>query len=99
MRFGKVLEETDKYLTHNEMTLNGDETESYFFVNHISSDREFSFLKARLLKTGHACCYLGVQFDSNLAFENHLFSVLIKMAKAIPLTYSVRKKILLKSKI
>ena len=64
-----------------------------FFTNH----PEFSF-KGEVTKPAHACRYLGVQIDSNLTFENHLNSVLSKMANAICL-YLVRNQIPLKVRI
>ena len=78
----KTLEQTDKYLTENELILNADKTEMLFFTNHTNSDPEFSF-KGEVIKPAHACRYLGVQIDSNLTFENHLNSVLSKIANAI----------------
>ena len=74
-RIEKILEQTDNYLTKNKLTLNADKTELLFFTNQTSSDPEFSF-KGEVIKPAHACRYLGVQIDSNLAFENHLNSVL-----------------------
>ena len=76
----KTLEETDKYLTENQLTLNADKTEMLFFANHTNSDPEFSF-KGEVIKPAHACRYLGVQIDSNLTFENYLNQS--KMANAI----------------
>ena len=70
----KVLEQTDKYATENQLTLNAAKTEILFFTNHTNSDPEFSF-KGEIIKPAHACRYLGVQIDSNLTFENHLNSV------------------------
>ena len=52
-----------------------------FFKNRTISDPEFTF-KGEVIKPAHSCCYLGVQNDSNLFFENHLNSVLSKMANA-----------------
>ena len=69
-----------------------------FCTNHTNSDPEFSF-KGEVIKPAHACRYLGVQIDSNLTFENHLNSVLIKMANAIRSLYLVRNQILLKVRI
>ena len=43
----KILEQTDKYLTENQLTLNADRTEMLFFTNHTNSDPEF-FLMAKL---------------------------------------------------
>ena len=79
----KVLEQPDKYITENQLTLNADKTEMLFLTNHTNSDPEFSF-KGEIIKPAHACCYLGVQSDSNLTFENHLNSVLSKIANEIP---------------
>ena len=62
-----------------------------FFTNHTNSDPEFSF-KGEVIKPAHACRFLGVQIDSNLTFENHLNSVLSKMANAIRSIYLVSKK-------
>ena len=69
-----------------------------FFTNHTNSDPEFSF-KGEVIKTAHACSYLGVQIDSNLTFENNLNSVLSKMANAIRSLYLVRNQIPLKVRI
>ena len=65
------------------------------FTNHTDSDPEFPF-KGEVIKPAHACRYLGVQIDSNLAFENHLKSVLNKIANAIRYLYLVRNQIPLK---
>ena len=91
----KILEQTDNYLTENQLTLNADKTEMLFFTNHTNSDPEFSF-KGEVIKPAHACCYLSEQIDSNLTFENHLNSVLSKMANAIRSWYLVRNQIPLK---
>ena len=69
-----------------------------FFTNKTSSDPEFSF-KGEVTKPAHACRYLGVQIDSNLTFENHLNSVLNKMADAIRSLYLVRNQFPLKVRI
>ena len=63
-----------------------------FFTNHTNSDPEFSF-KGEVIKRAHSCHYLGVQIDSSLNFENHLNSVLSKMANAIRSLYLVRNQI------
>ena len=94
----KILEQTHKYLTENQLTLNADKTEMLFFTNHTNSDPQFSF-KGEVIKPAHACRYLGVQIDSNLTFKNHLNSVLSKMANAIRSLYLVRNQIPLKVKI
>ena len=94
----KILEQTDKYLTENQLTLNADKTEMLFFINDTNSDPEFPF-KGEIIKPAHACRYLGVQIDSNLTFENHLNSVLSKMANAIRSLYLVRNQIPLKMRI
>ena len=94
----KISERTDKYLTENQLTLNADETEMLFFTNRIISDPEFSF-KSKVIKPALACCYLGVQIDSNLNFENHLNSVLSKMANANRSSYLVRNQIPLEVRI
>ena len=105
----KILEQTDKYPTENQLTLNADKTEMLFFTNRTNSDliqiilkfksyqfgSEFSF-KRKVIKPAHACHYLGVQIDSNLTSENHLNSVLSKMADAIRSLYLVRNQLPLK---
>ena len=91
----KILEKTNKYLTENQLTLNADTTEMLFFTNHTYSDPEFSF-KVEVIKSAHAFPYLGVQIDSNLTFENHLNSVLSKMANASRSVYLVSNQIPLK---
>ena len=94
----KILEQTDKYLTENQLTLNADKTEMLFFTNLTNSDPEFSF-KGEVIKPTHACRYLGIQIDSNLTFENHLNSVLSKMANAHCSLYLVRNQKHLKVRI
>ena len=94
----KILEQTDKYLTENQLTLNADKIEMLFFTDHTNSDPEISF-KGGVIKPAQACRYLGVQIDSNLTFENHLNSVLSKMANAIRSLYLVRNQIPLKVRI
>ena len=69
-----------------------------FFTTHTDSDPVFSF-KGELIKPAHTCRHLGVQIDSNLTFENHLNSVLSKMANAIRYLYLVRNQIPLKVRI
>ena len=69
-----------------------------FFTDHTNSDPEISF-KGEVIKPAHACRYLGVQIDSNLTFENHLNTVLSKMANAIRSLYLVRNQIPLKVRI
>ena len=64
----------------------------------INSDPEFSF-KRKIIKPAHACRYLGVQIDSNLTYENHLNSVLSKMANAFRSLNLVRNQIPLKVRI
>ena len=39
----KVLEQTDKYLTENQLTLNADKTEMLFFTDHTNSDGSRNF--------------------------------------------------------
>ena len=82
-------------MTENKLTLNSDKTEMLFFTNHTNSDPEFSF-KGEVIKPAHACRYLGVRIYSNLTFENHLNSVLSKMANEIRSLYLVRNQIPLK---
>ena len=65
----KILEQTDNYLTEKKLTLNAYNIEILFFTNHTNSDPEFSF-KGEVSQPAHACRYLGVQIDSNLALEN-----------------------------
>ena len=72
--------------------------EMLFFTNNTNWDPEFSF-KGEVIKPARACRYLGVQIDSNLAFENHLNSVLSKIADAIRSLYLVRNQIPLKVRI
>ena len=69
-----------------------------FFTNHTNSDPEFS-VKGDVIQPAHAFRCLGVQIDSNLTFENHLNSVLSKMANAIRSLYLVRNQIPLKARI
>ena len=69
-----------------------------FFTNLTNSNPEFSF-KGGVIKSAHACRYLVVQIDSNLTSENHLNSVLSKMANAIRSLYLVRNQIPLKVRI
>ena len=69
-----------------------------FFTNHSNSDPEFTF-KGEFIKPAHACRYLGVQIDSNITFENHLKSVLSRMAHAIRCLYLVRNHNPLKVRI
>ena len=38
-----ILEQRDKYLTENQLTLNANKTEMLFFKNHTNSYPEFSF--------------------------------------------------------
>ena len=38
----KISEQTEKYLTENQLTLNADKTEILFFTNHANSDPEFT---------------------------------------------------------
>ena len=94
----KKIKQTDTYLTENLLTLNADKTEMLFFTNKTSSDPEFSF-KGEAIKPAQACRYLGVQIDSNLIYENHLNSVLSKMANAIRSLYLIRNQILSKVRI
>ena len=94
----KIFEQTDKYLTENQLTLNADKTQMLLFTNHTISDPDFSF-NGGVIKPAHACRYLGVQIDSNLTFENHLNSVLSKMSNAIRSLYLVRNQIPLKVRI
>ena len=93
----KILEQTDNYLTDNQLNLNADKTEMLFFTHHTNSDSEYSF-KGEVIKPAHTCRYLGVQTDSNLTFEHQLNSVLIKIANAIRFLYLVRNRIPLKVK-
>ena len=55
----KKIEQTDKYLTENQLTLNADKTktEMLFFTNHTNSYAEFYF-KGKVIKPAHACRYL-----------------------------------------
>ena len=68
-KIGKILEQTDNYLTENKLTLNADKAEMIFLTNHTNLDPEFSF-KGKVIKPAHDCRYLGVQIDSKLTFEN-----------------------------
>ena len=43
LKIEKILEQTDKYLTENDLTLNADKTEMFFFKNHTNSDSGFTF--------------------------------------------------------
>ena len=58
----KILEETDKYLTENQLPLNADKTAMLFFTNHTNSDPEFPF-KGEFFKPAHAFRYPGVHID------------------------------------
>ena len=94
----KILAQTDKYLTENQFALNADKLEMLFFFNHTKSDPEFSF-KGEVIKPDHTYRYSGLQIDSNLTSENHLKSVLSKMANAIRSSYLVRSQTPLKVSI
>ena len=90
MKIDKI-EQTNKYQTENQLTSIAEKTDVILF-KYTNSDPEFTF-KGEVIKPGYACRYLGVQIDSNLTFENHLISVLSKMANAIPSLYLVRNQI------
>ena len=66
-----------------------------FFTNNTNSDPELTF-KGEVIKPAHACRYLSVQIHSNLIFDSHLNSVLIKMAHATHSLYLVQNQICLK---
>ena len=68
-----------------------------FSKNHSDSDQKFSF-KSQVIKRAHDCRHLGIQIDSNRTFENHVNSILIKMASAIRSLFLVRNKIPLKGR-
>ena len=69
-----------------------------FLTNHTNSNPGFTF-KGGVIKTAHACHYLGKQIDSNLTFEDQQNSVLSKMAIAIRSLYLVRNQVPLKVRI
>ena len=54
----KILEQTDKYLTENQLTLNADKTEMFFFTGHSNSDPEFSY-KGKVTKTSSCMSLYG----------------------------------------
>ena len=62
-----IWEQTDKYLTENQITLYANKTEMLLFTNHTNWDPEFTF-KDEVTKPAHACHNLGI--DPNLTFEN-----------------------------
>ena len=43
LKIEKILEQRDKYLTENHLTVNDDKTEMFFFTNHSYSDPGFTF--------------------------------------------------------
>ena len=53
LKIEKILEQTDKYLTENQLILNADKTEMVFFTNHANLDPEFSF-KGEVIKPAQA---------------------------------------------
>ena len=63
-----------------------------FFANHTNSESEFSF-EGKVIKPAQDSCFLGLQMVSNQTFENHLNSVLSKMASAVCSLYLVRNQI------
>ena len=91
----KILEKTDKNLTEKQLASNADETDLLLFANDTNSDPEFTF-KGEVVKPTHACRYLGIQIDTTLSLENHLNTVLTKMATAILSLYLVKNQIPLK---
>ena len=94
----KNLEQIDKYLPENQLTLDADKTEMLFFTNHTNLCPEFSF-RGENIKPAHACRYLGTQIDSNLIFKNLLNSVLSKMANPMWSLFLVRNQIPLNVRI
>ena len=90
--FPKKLEkQTDKHLTENQLTLNADKKRCYSLQIIIIRMQSF-LLKAKLSNQLMHVVFRGVQIDSNLTFENHLNSVLGKMANAIRSLNLVRNK-------
>ena len=65
---------------------------SYYFGSRV-------YFKGEVIKPADACRYLGVQVDSNLTFENHLKTILSKMASTISCLYLVRNQFLLKVRV
>ena len=94
----KILERTDKYLTVNQLSLNASKTEMIIFTNQKNLDPEFNF-KGEVIKPSHSCRYLGAQIDSNLTFENHMNSILTKMANSVRSLDFARNQIPLKVRI
>ena len=47
-----------KYLTENQLSLNDDKTEMFFFTNRTNSDPEFTF-KSEVIKPAQVFRYLG----------------------------------------
>ena len=85
-------------MTSSRVTSPSHKTEMLFFTNDTNLGPEFTF-KGEVIEADHACCYLGVQIDSNLTFQNHLNLVLRKMANAIRSLYLVRNQIPLKVRV
>ena len=70
----------------------------FILYKYTNSDPEFSF-KGEVIEPAFACRCLGVEIDSNLTFQNHLNSVLSKMAIAIRSLYLIRNRIPLKVRV
>ena len=92
----KAMEQTEKYLTEKQLTLNADKIEILFVYKAYQYGSRVYF-KGEVIKPTHACRYLNrVQIDSNLTSENPLNSFLSKMVNATGSLYLVRNQIPLK---
>ena len=82
----------DSYLHENQLTLNADKTEQFYFSTRDELEPKVTF-NGNLIKSAEIGCYLGIHLDSKLTLEAYLNVVVERMAAAICSLYPVRNHI------
>ena len=96
----RELEILSNWTLANKLTLNTEKTELIIFSNRIPANHDTTLkLQNSDITSSDSCKYLGVYFDHNLTFKDHIKYVMAKVSRHSGILYKIKEQLPIEARL
>ena len=96
----RELEILSNWTLANKLTLNTEKTELIIFSNRIPANHDTTLkLLNSYITSSNSCKYLGIHFDHNLTFKEHIKYVMAKVSRHSGILYKIKEQLPIEARL